>query len=221
VAFAEVASFVDYYVAQQGDRALPELLAELRDALPGATPSAAIEKVSGRSLAAWEADWRKQLAAAAPQLPAAVKAGPSKEALIASRKQRLGELLLGVARPRAAAMELSQALKAAPSYTAVRCNQADALIGQGRLLEAARLLADRKDMLRASGRWWSLHAALAATPLADASLHALSHDPLHPGVACQELPFGEYPAEPAARAQCIAAWEVPREPGQHYRFGLP
>jgi len=55
VAFAEVTSFVRFYVHTEGDGALPKLLHELRD---GAQPDAALLAASGGDLKAWDVRWR-------------------------------------------------------------------------------------------------------------------------------------------------------------------
>jgi hypothetical protein len=59
VAFAEVTSFVDYWLGKNGDAALPALL---RDLDGGADPDAALRAVSGLGLADWQVRWRHELA---------------------------------------------------------------------------------------------------------------------------------------------------------------
>jgi hypothetical protein len=58
VAFAEVTSFVRFYVDTAGDRALADLFASLKD---GKDPNAALVAASGADLKAWDARWRASL----------------------------------------------------------------------------------------------------------------------------------------------------------------
>ncbi|HHH11869.1 MAG TPA: tetratricopeptide repeat protein, partial [Sorangium sp.] len=196
VAFAEVASFVDYYVSKQGDGALGKLLLALREGGPKHTPSDAIKQLTQHDLKHWEKQWRAHLAALHPTLPTAAKHHHRDAARVAGRKLRLGQLLLGVGQPRAAAIELQQALAATPESSAVRCGLADAQLATGQWWRARRLLADTHQVLRPSGRWWSLHGALLQQQgLADAFFHGVAHDPLHPAVACEERVYGIYPPD--------------------------
>ncbi len=212
VAFAEVSSFVAFWVQKNGDASLPKLLAELRDMTPGTEVSAAIKSVSGKNLAEWDQQWRAHLVTKNPVLPPALAPGtPFPDGATVARHRRLGELLLGRSHYHAAEHQLGAAQALYANDAGVRCLFADALRGQGREARAAMLFEEPKDIYHANGRWWSLHELFEGPrALENARLHALGHNPFDPKVGCQELPDGELPLDPIARAICEAAWRMPR-----------
>jgi hypothetical protein len=211
VAFAEVASFIAYWVQQNGEAALPKLLEAIRDMPADGDVSQALEKVSGATLATWDDRWRGHLGALAPALPASVTIGfDPPQAREVARRARLGELLLGRGHHHGAAIELSRAHAALPSDATVRCLFADALRGRGDEVDAAGLVDDPQAIVFPTGRWWSLHDFFTGREaLPHARMHAVGHAPYVPSVACHELPWGEYPHEPVARALCEAALRLP------------
>ena len=213
IAFAEVSSFIDFWVARAGDRALPKLLEAIRDAPPGGDAGEAISTVSGVTLGDWEKRWRAWLASQPhkppPELSPARGHGAAREV---ARRSRLGELLLLRGHHRQAAIELERAHTLLPSDATVRCNYVDAHTGLGQHFEAARLVAQPKHIRLPIGRWWSLHAAFEGTAaLPNAWQESIAHDPLNPAVACRELPVGELPTNPIQRALCEAARREPWE----------
>jgi hypothetical protein len=212
IAFAEVVSFIHFWVDQAGADALPKLLKEIRDALPGTNANQAIEKVSGKPLAEWDRLWRAHLAAKAPSLPAEYAPGAVFEAgAKLARRRRLGQLLLERNHHRAAAHELEKAHRLLPTESSLRCLLAQALRGQGREVEAAVLVAKPEEVHLPTGRWWSLHGLFQLDDaLPKSRWHALGVNPLNPPIPCHELPAGEYPADPLHRAICEAAWRMPR-----------
>ncbi len=214
VAFAEVESFIAYWVEQNGPEALPKLLATIRDQLPGAKVADAIQTVSGKTLAEWDGRWRAHLEAASPSLPPDFVAGAgSKDRAQAARRRRLGELLLGRGHHHAAGHELAIAHRLVGSDAGVRCLYAEALSGMGAHVKAASLVNASSDVLLPTGRWWSLHESYAMdAALPHARHHGIAHDPFNPPVPCEELPEGELPSDPIRRAICEAAWRAPREP---------
>jgi hypothetical protein len=210
VAFAEVASFVDFFVERAGDDVLKKLLAELRDAPPGQDDSKAIEKVSGIALADWDTQWRAHLASIDTTLPpeyqpgAVIAAGPE-----IARRRRLGELLLERKHYHAAAHQLDRAHALLPSETSVRCLLAEAYAGMGESLVAADAVARPTDISSPSGRWWSLHEIyMLGNALPESRWWALASDPLNPAIACEERIVGELPVDPVRRAICEAAWRL-------------
>ncbi|MBW2458478.1 MAG: hypothetical protein JRI68_28520 [Deltaproteobacteria bacterium] len=212
IAFAEVVSFMHFWVDQVGAEALPKLLEEIRDALPGSDANSAIAKVSNVPLAEWDRRWRAYLAAKAPSLPAeytpgtVFAAGPK-----LARRRRLGQLLLDRRHFHAAAKQLSRAHRLLPTEASLRCLYADALRGQGHEVDAAALVTVPGDVRLPTGRWWSLHDLFQlGDALPRSRWHALGNDPLDPPIPCHELPEGEYPSDPLHRAICEAAWRMPR-----------
>lgn len=212
VAFAEVSSFVAYWVDKNGKDALPKLLSEIRDMTPDSEVSDAIKSVSKASLSEWDQQWRGHLARHNPTLPPALAPGtPFPDGARVARARRLGELLLGRSHYHAAQHELGEAQRLYANDASVRCLYADALRGQGKELQAATLFEKPADIYHPSGRWWSLHELFEATgALPNARLHGIGHNPFEPPVGCHELPAGELPVDPIHRAICEAAWRMPR-----------
>ena len=214
VAFAEVNSFIDYWIDKNGPEALPKLLAKIRDQLPGSEVSDAIKDVSGKSLAEWDVAWRGYLAGKAPILPAELTpgGGGSPHRAIAARKRRLGQLLLGRGHHHAATHALEDAHAIVKNDASVRCLLASALQGIGAEVRAASLVQNHEDVALPTARWWSLHEHFALDDaLPSSRLYAIGHNPYDPPVPCHELPRGELPADPIHRAICEAAYRVPTE----------
>ena len=210
IAFAEVSSFINFWVNRNGPEALPKLLTTIRDQMPGSDVSAAIVAVSSKSLADWDKQWRAHLAATSPALPQSLASAPTKGMELA-RRRRLGELLLGRDHHRAAEIELGPAQAALPNDASLRCLLADSLRGLGEEVAAARLFERPADVSHPSGRWWSLHDLFQmGDALPRARWHAIAHDPFEPPIPCRELPETERPLDPIERAICDAAWRMPR-----------
>jgi hypothetical protein len=213
VAFAEVASFIRFWVDKSGPEALPKLLVALRDMLPNEDVSSAIKSVSTVGLAEWDQRWRGYLAVEKPAL--APELSPGEELADASkvaRRYRLGELLLSRGHAHAAEHELAAGQKLYTKDADLRCLYSEALRGEGRELAAAALVEQPAQIVGPTGRWWSLHGLyLMGDALPNARMHALGNSPFDPAVACNELPAGEYPVDPLERAICEAAWRIPRE----------
>jgi hypothetical protein len=212
VAFAEVSSFVDFWVAENGPEALPKLLAQLRDALPTTTTSESIQKVSKASLDEWDKRWRAHLKSKTHQLPPDLAPGAQiPKAREISRFNRLGTLLLERGHAEAAKRELSRAHALIPSDAGIRCSLAAAAIANGDHLEGMSLVRNPDDIRRGSARWWSLHDVLHRGEADEHSrFRALSLNPLLPQVSCEELPLDEWPSDPTRRALCHMARSAPR-----------
>src|SRR5690606_5446502 len=65
IAYAEVQSFINYWIEQNGDAALKLLFADLKG-LGSLNPDAALRSVSGYTLEEWNIKWRLHLAQHAP-----------------------------------------------------------------------------------------------------------------------------------------------------------
>ncbi|MBI4702021.1 MAG: hypothetical protein HY744_12860 [Deltaproteobacteria bacterium] len=212
VAFAEVVSFLEYWLAEVGATALPELLRRIRDGPPGAEAGDAIATISGASLKEWDVRWRQYLAARPRSLPPSLAPGGQlPRAAELHRRVRLGELLAERGHHGAAAVELALGHELAPQEARVRAQLAAALVAAGDEANAAPLVEKAEGVLGPSGRWWSLHALLGgeqADPLARWRAAALS--PLSPPVACWERPAPELPAEAPYRSLCEAARRAAR-----------
>jgi hypothetical protein len=211
VAFAEVNSFIEYWVRENGEDALPKLLEAIRDLGPAATVSEAIEKVSGKSLAKWDELWRAYLAGQHPTISDKLAPGGSvPEAADASRLRRLGQLLLGRGHAVEAHLELDAAHRLIPDDASIRCLYSDALARMGEEIQAAEMVGAPEEVIFPGGRWWSLHQHFQ---MGDALPHArrlaLGHDPFDPPIPCHELGEGEWPANAIDAAVCQAAWQTP------------
>jgi hypothetical protein len=188
VAFAEVASFVRFFVETQPDGALARLLVALRVAK---TVDEALKHVSGETLPQWDAKWRAHLAhrPKEPLSPLYGLGGTPPSAADSRERSRLSELLLGRGHPNEALLELDkipESLFADPSLRYVKGRVLDAK-GDPRGAEA--LLDDPKAWIATFGPCWALRARLARDHgdlgvAESASAEALAHDPFAEETAC-------------------------------------
>lgn len=189
VAFAEVASFVRYFVEASGDGALARLLVALRTA---SSADAALEQVSGEDLARWDVRWRAHLARR-PKEPlsplyglgagAPVGGGDSRE------RARLAELLLGRGHPGEALVELDKVPEHLLADPSLRYLRARVLEAKGDPTQAAALVEDPSAWIASYGPCWAIRARLARARgdravAESAAAEALGHDPLDVESAC-------------------------------------
>ena len=209
VAFAEVTSFIKYFVESSAPDALPRLLVALRTAN---SADEALKTVSGETLAQWDVKWRAQLAKRAKEpLSPMFGLGSAPPGLGDSRERsRLAELLMGRNHAAEALIQLDKIptdMLGDPSLRYLR----------GRVLEAAEnvkqaesLVEDPKQWMASYGPCWALRGRLARTrgdhPLADTSFsEAMAHDPFGIEAACQTLPDGPSAVPPQGAPLCEAA----------------
>lgn len=216
VAFAQVSSFVAYWIDANGEGALPKLLVAMRDAPPLARPEEAIQTVSGTSLEEWERRWKTWLASKPHAVPEEMMGGRvgSKGHVVSfrelGRKRRLAELLLERGHAKAAALEAEFAGALLPSDASVRCIHAAAHLAMGERDRAAELVLEPKAIRSPTARWWSLHGFFGGRDaLPNARELAIAHDPYDPHVACEELAPGALPADAIRRDLCLAARRRP------------
>jgi hypothetical protein len=219
VAFAEVSSFVHYFVQTAGPDALPKLLAAFKD---GLSTDAALVRVSGADLAGWDGRWRAYVASQRREPLSGLLglgAGPSQVGLRDLReKNRLAELLGQRGHPAEALMELDRAPSGVPRDTAVALAQDPGfrwlrgrlLEDAGRAGEGASLVASPADVLTSYGPWWALRGRWALlrgdAATATESFHeAVSMDPLGPETACGVVRVPDPPVAGADPALCAAA----------------
>lgn len=211
IAFAQVSSFIRFWVRESGDEALPELLRRIQlTSGAGTDLDNTLQQISGADFASWDGRFRAYLEAL-PEAPEG--ALPSKltgNVHDISRFHRLGELLMARGHHGPAAIELTRAQALATGEPMLRCSLAAALLASGEREKAAALVSDERDVDTRLGRWFSLHARLANEPAAEpAWLRGLALDPLSPFVACEERPLPELPESPLRRALCEAARKRP------------
>lgn len=170
IAFAEVSSFMGYWVEQNGPAALTLLLADMK-----VTKDAeqAMRSVSGYGLGEWKLRWQKHLADTLGEQPP--EAGPSFDEIEAllpgvahegqptlsprelSRLLRLGELLGNAEHHRAALAILEPELPQAPMVAPLRWEGARAAWLSGRE-DAPELLGTLRDIDAVHGAWLALRA---------------------------------------------------------------
>lgn len=215
VAFAEVSSFVRFYLETeretQGDRALAKLLAELRD---GKGPDKALLAASGADLHGWDGRWRAYVSSR-PKMPLPgmlankEPAHAPREDADSSRawrdlreRTRLAELLLGRGHAHEALTELGPnepgrvlglhgaSAEEALADPSLRWLRASALEGEGRADDAMPLLSDPHDVATSFGPWWAIRGRLESArgeegPAASSVQEAIAADPLDVEVACE------------------------------------
>jgi Peptidase MA superfamily len=226
VAFAEVTSFVRFYVQSQGDDALSRLLAKFRE---GAEPSQALSAASGTDLKGWDAKWRASMAME-PRLrergplPLLLGGGIEPGAIDRWRKlrdrSRLAELLLARGHAAEALTELDrdgngnaiQRSSTAPEAAdpGVRWLRARALESAGKREEGEWLVSDPMQVLSSYGPWWAIRGRWARlgsdeVRASQSFAEAVAADPLDPEAACETLDSEAGPADPAKASLCAAA----------------
>jgi hypothetical protein len=194
VAFAEVTSFIKYFVESSGPDALPKLLLALRTAK---SADAALKEVSGDALAQWDVRWRGQLAKRAKDpLSPMFGLGAAPPGIGDSRERsRLAELLLGRDHPSEALTELEKVPADMLADPSLRYLRARLLESDANTKGAAELLDDPKQWITSYGPCWAMRGRLAElrgdAKLANASFSAaLAHDPLGVEAACRTLQPG-------------------------------
>jgi hypothetical protein len=208
VAFAEVSSFLQYFIATAGREALPRLVLRLKTASSSDDVDAALKEISSNDLAAWNTKWRASISersgALPPDLvPGAVSHGVSEVV----RNARLGELYAERGHSAAAALRMGRAQKLAPADGMLRAVLAAALESDGQREKAASLVEKPHDLHSASGRWWSLHGTFFPDPAQDADRSfalGVSLDPYAAEVACEERLAPGLPSDAFRRALCEA-----------------
>jgi hypothetical protein len=229
IAFAEVSSFVEFYVHSAGEDALPKLLAAMKETDDA---NEALAKASGADLKTWDGRWRDYLASRGSQsrvpLPQSFGLGDEKESPSKVRdlrdRSRLAELLLARGHAEEAASELDRIELAAPPTGAGRTEAWGRTLGDpsirwlrgraleliGRRQEAESLMADPQEVAASFGPWWAIRGRWAKErgdePTAAGSFgEAVAADPLEVEAACESIAPDGFPSSPAARALCEAA----------------
>jgi Tfp pilus assembly protein PilF len=214
VAFAEVSSFVRFWIKSTGDDALPELLVRLRTAEGEDYVDGAMKAVTGNSLSEWNGRWLHYLGAVRRELPGGARLGeghPGGPGV--QRGLRLGTLLLDRAHPDAAKQALEPAQKLAPFDPLLRHHLAQALLALGQKSEAEKLISRMEDVHSEFGPWMALHGRWLleqgeAERAAAAFETGLQLCPLVPEVACEAKSSPDLPPSPTKALLCQAARSV-------------
>ena len=211
VAFAEVASFVHFWVRTNGDNALPDFLARLRTAEGQDYVDDAMKGVTGNSLSDWNARWLAYLGGVRRDLPAGARLSESHpHAGQVQRGVSLGHLLFQRSHPGAAEKVLAPAQKLAPFDPLLRHRLARALLALGQKAEADKLISRMEDVHSEFGPWMALHGQWLLEQgegeRAGAAFRAgLELSPLDPEVACEAKAPPDLPASPSKAPLCQAA----------------
>jgi hypothetical protein len=214
VAFAEVTSFMHFFIERNGEPALRLLFMDLRgNGAEGA--DAALRSVTGYDLPEWNARWQRFL-----RVP--VKAAPENAAVPApglrvqrelGRRVRLADLLVARGYGRPSAAEVEPLLTSAPRIPQLRERAARALYQAGDDAAAEHALGALSEIDGLYGPWFALsgrgfkrRGELAASE--SAFTLGLSADPLSDEVACEGYPRASRPAQVPSGA----ATSPPAEP---------
>jgi hypothetical protein len=213
IAFAEVSSFVKYWIAESGGPALRLLFLDLKSGRgEGADP--ALRSVTGYTLSEWNTRWQASLreSSEAPSSPRD-RLPPPKDMRALARRVGLGDLLAARGHTRAALTQYRAAVELAPAESSVRFRAARTELVLGEEAAAAKTLGTEADVRGAHAGWLALRGReLKKTngPSAEAALeHALALDPLSEDVACEGLvraPGGSapFPENQDKRALCAS-----------------
>jgi hypothetical protein len=210
IAFSEVTSFINYWIAQNGRSSFRLLLSDLKG-LSQRDPDAALRSVTGWGLRDWIARWqewlRTQVAPASPPDPAGTVAEavgerpllpgvPPGVAFAAPapapdmRRVRLGDLLLRGQHFQAAAHVFGQTLTAAPGVSALRFRASEAELAAHRPDAARERLGRVEELDGPHAGWFALKSRFDAEAgdrenAEKASRMASSLDPWSELVACE------------------------------------
>jgi hypothetical protein len=215
IAFAEVASFVKYWIAENGRPALELLFLDLKGTrAEDADP--ALRSVTGYDLQAWNARWQKNLRDVPPDARTEwERHPPPKDLVLLSRRVVLGDLLAERRHTKAALTQYRAALALGPAEGAVRWRAARTELLAGEPADFEKTLGTEAELRGPHAGWLSLRGRSleksGPSPEAAATFeHALALDPLDEDVACEgqvRPPGGSapLPREPAKQALCAAA----------------
>lgn len=221
-AYAEVQSFIGYFIHEQGEAALRLLFVDLKG-LSLEDPSAALRSVSGYDLAGWNLRWQKSLLESSHGLaPPAALAPPPRgyDPRDLSRRMRLGDLLLSSGFGTEAALTLGPGISGSePVY---RARVARAELARHDPAQASARLGAETEIDDLYGPWFGLHGRLLEKSDPRAATRAfelgLASDPLAEEVACEgrfsvgsEPDEPRTPEDPAWRALCEGARKLPRD----------
>jgi Flp pilus assembly protein TadD len=217
VAFAEVTSFVRFWVRETGEQALPELLVQLRTAPREGALDAAMKAVTGAVLADHGARWLGYLRTVKRDLPAdAPLGGDHPRVREARRAVELAGMLAARGHHGAAVTTLEPATRIAPFDPLPRHRLAISLYAIGRSAEADDLVSRITDVHSEYGPWMALHARLLdergeTLESRRAWDVAAQLDPYDPDVACQRKLPPELPDDEERAGLCRAARAMDRE----------
>jgi hypothetical protein len=223
IAFAEVSSFINYWIAVNGRAAFRLFLAELKTIGSGDADTALVS-TSGYDLSAWIARWQLHLLERSEELLPHGGGGTGSDLFTGAQALSVGDVLWSRHRYVAAADWFGRAVKpaaqASPSAvppTAARARAAKAALALGNIEAAAAAIAPVDTRERGTGEWYALRGRFAGDAVRtvhdDDFSTALGSDPWQELAACRgylaSAPAGVASFDPNAnadwRALCQAA----------------
>ncbi|HEY8074629.1 MAG TPA: hypothetical protein VIF62_10970 [Labilithrix sp.] len=190
VAFAEVTSFVKYFVESSPPDALARLLLTLRESR---SVDDALKIVSNETLAQWDVKWRAHLAKlhVEPLSPMYGLGGTPPGIGDSRERARLAELLFGRDHFVESLSELDKIPESMLADPSLRYVRARALEAAGKTKDAEALLEEPKAWVASFGPCWAVRARLAqargdSATAEPSSAEAVAHDPLGLESACGE-----------------------------------
>lgn len=188
IAFSEVTSFIDYWIAHNGRGAFRLLLADLKG-LQDRDPDTALKSISGYSLADWILRWQ-QFLKDLPEPPKTKRAPVLRDDRLARRNRRLGDLLFGGQHFSAAAQHFDAAVAAASDVPELRVGASRARLALGQREKALEALGTRANIGRKEAKWFALRSRLAPQvgavgALVEDARMAVSLDPVSELPACR------------------------------------
>jgi len=193
IAFAEVTSFMHFFIVQNGEPALRMLFADLRgNGAAGA--EAALLSVTGYGLSEWNARWQRFLREPVkPSAEVPLHAAAPRAQGDAGRRVRLADLLAGRGHGRESASEVEPLLNSLSRLPQIRARVASGLYAAGDDTGAERALGTVAEIDALYGPWFALAGrgfkrrgqVAEAEP---AFTLGLSADPLSDEVACEGYP---------------------------------
>jgi tetratricopeptide (TPR) repeat protein len=229
ISYAEVESFMDFWIGKLGRAAFALLLTDMKG-LGTRDADAAMLSVTGYPLEYWIASWQEHLRGLPePPLPEEPKLAQSR--LPAAQGVRLGDLLYARGQAELLPRYYDDALLTSPDKAAVRFRAAAAQVESGNPEGAAERLGDLASVSSLYGSWLGLHGRLLleAQKQNDAERMfelAISVDPLGEVAACEGVsrrtvpaaapggappPPRSLPTEPNRRGLCEAARATARD----------
>ena len=191
-AFAEVTSFMHFFIEQNGEPALRLLFADLRgNGAEGA--DAALHSVTGYGLAEWNSRWQRFLREPVKAPAESGPGAPPSHVRDLGRRIRLADLLAGRGQGRQSAAEVEPLLAAASRVPQVRARAARGLYQAGDDTGAEHALGAVTEIDGVYGPWFALagrgfkHGGQLSESESAFTL-GLSADPLSDEVACEGYP---------------------------------
>ncbi|MBN1612351.1 MAG: hypothetical protein JW940_37315 [Polyangiaceae bacterium] len=189
-AYAEVASFVEFWTEQNGLPALALLLLDLKMMRGPEDADRALRSVTGYTLESWLARWKLHLSSIPNESDEARShhddGAPTPELVGAVR---LGDLLVARGFASAATVPLAEAVQTAPALASVRARLAQALLDAGRQNEARAALGRLEQLDGLHAGWLASRGEVLVSDgdragAAKAFDLALGIAPLLPEAAC-------------------------------------